>query len=579
MKRILLLVLVICAVVTAKDYSIVSADEKITIKDNGIVHITETINYDLYDCNDNKFKELYLTKPRDLEIRNARGYCIGALCNFRVDEPEVSVSGDRELINELVGGGCGKVTAVFEYDVKAITIYPDTSQFYYKVWGDKWEKPAKLSVSIYLPGKAKETVYFVHYDYFTFTPPTNSSSGNIISISADQPANRLLEINLLMPKEWFNENGDYYYNNNTRKKDIISIEERTMSALSIKRFVDILLLILFVVFITIPFAAIIISYLIFGKELSGEDVGYNGLYEYDPPENRGAAESIFFITMDKDCTKKDLGNALSSTMMALVNKGAFDIQEREVSGLFGKTKEIVFIVREPKEELLDYEKMLFDFMKEKAVNGEISMDSFAKTVGKTKEFYFFSLKWWKTVINHIDENKFADYKGYYILMAIILIHFFLYFFAIVLFSSINTVIPINLFALIDFFLLIIVTPRKKIWGRWTKEGRILNLKWENFKKYLSDFSALEEHPPSSVKIWDHYMTYAIALGVAEKTIEAMKKISPLVVQHSRGNYVYANYGLYTSFSTSMTPSYKSSSRGGRSGGFGGGRGGGGGGAR
>ena len=61
-----------------------------------------------------------------------------------------------------------------------------------------------------------------------------------------------------------------------------------------------------------------------------------------------------------------------------------------------------------------------------------------------------------------------------------------------------------------------------IFGQWTKEGRLYMLKWKNFKKFLSDNSLMKEHPPESIVIWNQYLVYATALGVADKVYESMK---------------------------------------------------------
>jgi uncharacterized membrane protein len=40
-------------------------------------------------------------------------------------------------------------------------------------------------------------------------------------------------------------------------------------------------------------------------------------------------------------------------------------------------------------------------------------------------------------------------------------------------------------------------------------GRIL-------RKYIKDFSLIKEYPPESVKVWNKYLVYATALGIADE---------------------------------------------------------------
>ena len=122
-------------------------------------------------------------------------------------------------------------------------------------------------------------------------------------------------------------------------------------------------------------------------------------------------------------------------------------------------------------------------------------------------------------------------------------------------------------------------------------------RWSAFKKFLVDYSNLEEAKTASIHIWEHYFVYAVALGVAEKVARAYKKISALrgeeenigVGRYYRpslmNSYMYSrafrNVERYTAGAAnrSIREVSKSnhSSAGGRGGGFSGGSSGGGGG--
>lgn len=60
----------------------------------------------------------------------------------------------------------------------------------------------------------------------------------------------------------------------------------------------------------------------------------------------------------------------------------------------------------------------------------------------------------------------------------------------------------------------------------TPKGKENSNKWNNFKKYLKDFSLIKEHPSSSMVIWNNYLVYATALNVAKFVQEAMVKLIP-----------------------------------------------------
>ena len=80
--------------------------------------------------------------------------------------------------------------------------------------------------------------------------------------------------------------------------------------------------------------------------------------------------------------------------------------------------------------------------------------------------------------------------------------------------------------------------RKDFFGRWTKEGREYYLKWKNFGRFLSDFSLLSERPPESVIVWEKYLIYATALGVAEKVIKTLQNSVPREVWEAESHHSY-----------------------------------------
>src|SRR5690606_4350242 len=124
-------------------------------------------------------------------------------------------------------------------------------------------------------------------------------------------------------------------------------------------------------------------------------------------------------------------------------------------------------------------------------------------------------------------------------------------------------------------------------------GALEAARWEAFRRYLTDFSRLEEAPVISLDLWDRYLVYAIAFGVAEEVLEQARLHAPPELEQTSSIYWYGNYGysggstqnafagITSALSGACVPPPSSSGSGGGggfSGGGGGGRGGGGGGA-
>lgn len=119
-------------------------------------------------------------------------------------------------------------------------------------------------------------------------------------------------------------------------------------------------------------------------------------------------------------------------------------------------------------------------------------------------------------------------------------------------------------------------------GRWTPEGKEYHDRWSNFKKYISDYSMIEERPPASVQVWGEYLVYAAALGCAKEATKTMKKyfeVGGVSSDYIADNNVifFAYYGGFTHMDSSFSSLNASSSDSGigsvGGGGFGGGGGG------
>ncbi len=117
-------------------------------------------------------------------------------------------------------------------------------------------------------------------------------------------------------------------------------------------------------------------------------------------------------------------------------------------------------------------------------------------------------------------------------------------------------------------------------------------KAEGLRKYLEDFSRLEDAPVGHLILWERYLVYAVALGVSADLVRGLDARLPgLVADPSFGAWYVPVHGRSrfdgfdrietagTSLASASTPSNSGGSGGGASGGGGGGFGGGGAGAR
>lgn len=113
--------------------------------------------------------------------------------------------------------------------------------------------------------------------------------------------------------------------------------------------------------------------------------------------------------------------------------------------------------------------------------------------------------------------------------------------------------------------------------------------WQGFRRFLLDFSEMPRTELPALALWEHYLVYAVPLGVAERVIQQLGRIYPAEqLARSPGLRMWSStsgtgrvgspLGAFAGFTTALAVATSSASSGsGRGGGFSGGGGGGGGG--
>lgn len=156
-----------------------------------------------------------------------------------------------------------------------------------------------------------------------------------------------------------------------------------------------------------------------------------------------------------------------------------------------------------------------------------------------------------------------------------------------------TIISLAFFIVVTIINLILNIKITTSFNGFTQKGINEQEQWKAFKKYMEDFSYLNEKEVPELVLWEKYLVFATAFGIADKVLKQLKVKYPELNDpdtiHSMilFNSMYSSNGFNTGFINSISSStsrmysstYSSGSGGG--GGFsgGGGFGGGGGGRR
>ena len=154
-----------------------------------------------------------------------------------------------------------------------------------------------------------------------------------------------------------------------------------------------------------------------------------------------------------------------------------------------------------------------------------------------------------------------------------------------------TIISLAFFIVVTIINLILNIKITTSFNGFTQKGINEQEQWKAFKKYMEDFSYLNEKEVPELVLWEKYLVYATAFGIADKVLKQLKVKYPELNDpdtiHSMilFNSMYSSNGFNTGFINSISSStsrmYSStySSGSGSGGGFSGGGGFGGGGGR
>ena len=185
----------------------------------------------------------------------------------------------------------------------------------------------------------------------------------------------------------------------------------------------------------------------------------------------------------------------------------------------------------------------------------------------------------KELFNTEKEKMYKKHKGENVTYTTII--YFAIFALIVIPQFINLISCIGIIGLIICEIIAIIINSKSLHkiNVYTQKGIDEKEMWRSLKKYMEDFSMLDKREVPEIAIWEHFLVFATAFGIANKVLKQLKVVYPDLENNLDINtytytymYLMMNTDFSSSFSnaisTSMSSAYSSASGGG--GGFSGG---------
>jgi len=585
-----------------RSYFMSSFNVHAQLDSSGDMAVSEEITYEF----DGSFRGVYRTLEDTgsdgiggIEVYEVRD---GGLIEYAQNASEADNS--YQLINE----GDGITIKIFSaardesktfrimYNVKNVAVkYNDTAELYWKFMGEDTEVEINnFSVGITLPeGANKEDIKVFGHG------PLSGESEIIDSRTVELKIEQLLPHNFVEARVLFPP-GLIKDSKRTVDKDalvqIMAEEKEFADRANAERLRAGAVLGLSFAYVLFELFLIVFLYIKYDKEYKTR---FEGPYFRELPGDYSPAVLSVLWNFGK-VNPRDL----TATIMDLVRRKILKlrVELREVKGFFGQKAEEEHIFELVKDadlsNLSPHEKYLVDWLIRDIGDGakvsleEIERSSETKTGARRFKADFDD--WVEHVKNEAEKNAFFDKSAVRgnIFGALAAIIGFVY--GILTATFFGNVLGLIVLVFSSVILLIYsLTIRRR-----SRQGALQFRKWKAFRRFLTHFSQIDKAELPSVILWEHYLVYAITLGVAKEAIDQLKLVfkeddfkDPALTYMYYGHYG-RNYRYFdtidnvTSTMVKTTESIyskavsKSSSGSGGGGGFssGGGGGGGGGGA-
>lgn len=588
----LLTVSVFSTAAFAKDYSIPSIDMDLFPQSDGTLHVKEVIHYSFTGTYNGTYRDIPISGNQ--QLKNIKVSAQGAYA-----EPTVSYSGGMERIKIYLYSNSQKttpitdkdVTVTIEYDfLHGIKFYNDVAELQYELVGTQWDKDiGAVNANIHLKS-SNGVQYWLNPPYLA---ENSSWSGNTLNVVGKTvPSGDFFELRMVIPKSQFAANPtNGVIINQDGLSQIEKIQNDYQNELNFKSTLYAVLAVIFLLACFIP----LLIYFRYGME---PKINYQAEYERDVPTDDlpAVVNAISGKGLGKKVGEPDM-DGFRATIMDLINRKYLLIEDVPKTLDKDKDKSISIRVNENKnlEELTNFEYDVITILKKFEEDGVINLDNLKNDLKDRDMAQSFKESYgiWESdlkseflndgIMDQIFLKKGDTYLKIFGVIGLIAA-------AVTFFATISDPLPASGYALFASFVLGIVAiisliMPQKVAGQWTTHGEEFDAKWHNFKKYIQDFSLIKEYPPESVKVWNKYLVYATALGVADKVKKTMEMSLPddqlaqsdIFLFHYYGGYWLLSSGLDTGMNTAAAASSGGNDFGGV-GGVGGGFGGGGGGA-
>lgn len=418
---------------------------------------------------------------------------------------------------------------VFEVSYRitgAVKVYKDTADLYHQaVAGKNEQEMDRVTATVKFPQGAEKYKQWEEILIWGHGPANGycefKDENTATWVAENLQPKTYFEMRILLPQELFPDVPATERINKNKRKAIIKKEESQFRWDDIKYAMMQYLPLAIIILGTI--LSLIITVYFWINHVRQVKPKFQDPYQRELPDESNPAEVAVFLGGNP----KIKPDTISATLMDLIRRKVLSFEQlpgrgRKSDFLFKLNREKY---KSSEDQLQPYEKHLIKY-----VFGIISEDKASIALSDIekhldhypKKFHLYFWEVWERQLN----NKVYVKNEWYTEKAVRknmpnVIGVVIFFLAFVLTYVTYNMMYLWLFlAAGGWFIVGRLAPKR------TEEGNELYHKWLAFKKFLLDFSNMHEHGIRSIELWEHYMVYATALGIARKVLRQLRVAIP-----------------------------------------------------
>lgn len=593
-------------------------DFQVQINDDGSMNVVETWDIKVSDTNtlyktfikdDTKYSSIMDVSVKDITKGENNIFNSASKWEYHLPKGYFFAGTNNKGENEIAWGVSIESTTRKQYLISyrvndVITKYNDCAELYWQFLGNEFEISAnKITGTIKLPAKVQ------HLEDLKVWGHTKYLNGEVKVVSSDTvefnlnnyKSKNYVEVRLAMPTYLFEKVSSENISQEEKLDDIIKEETEwanEANARRDRRNKNFKLLILATILVNTSIGIMFSKKIKKNKQfleknpniLPEQQLEY---YRELPDKEETPLEAVFILKTGykQSC----LPNVFSATILNFALKGYIRIEQE------GKTIKIL-LNKIKTDELTGDEKKVLEILRAASNNNELTMAELEKYIknypSKLMNLNSTFEKVSKTQASEkgkFDTNRFNKQIVYaeknvgyiFILIIIIIASIFTIGYA---YKNVQgmlitcTIISLAFFIVVTIINLILNMKITTSFNGFTQKGINEQEQWKAFKKYMEDFSYLDEKEVPELVLWEKYLVYATAFGIADKVLKQLKvkypelnnqdTISNMVLFNAMYNANGLNANFINSISTSTSRMYSTtySSGSGSGGGFSGGGG-------